>query len=75
MEAVHTAEERVMKIVISVFFTLLFVTFGVQYFSNGSASAAMEPGTALVEIKTPKSYSENARIGLAVALRLLDPLR
>ena len=64
MEAVHTAEERVMKIVISVFFTLLFVTFGVQYFSNGSASAAMEPGTALVEIKTPKSYSENARIGL-----------
>ena len=64
MEAVHPAEELVMKILISVFFALLFVTFGVQYFSNGSASAAMEPGTALVEIKTPKSYSENAQIGV-----------
>ena len=53
-----------MKILISLFFALLFITFGVQYFSDGSASAAMEPGTALVEIKTPKSYSENAQIGL-----------
>ena len=66
MEAVTTPGERVMKILISVFFALLFVTFGVQYFSNGFASAAMEPGTALVEIKTPKSYSENAQIGLCL---------
>lgn len=63
MEAVHTVEERVMKILISLFFALLFITFGVQYFSNGSASAAMEEGTALVAIKTPESYSQNAQIG------------
>ena len=48
MEAVHGVEERVMKILISLFLALLFITFGVQYFSNGSASAAMEEGTALV---------------------------
>tara|TARA_X000000368_G_scaffold45880_1_gene32899 strand:- start:28 stop:447 length:420 start_codon:yes stop_codon:yes gene_type:complete len=52
-----------MKILISLFFALLFITFGVQYFSNGSASAAMEEGTALVAIKTPESYSQNAQIG------------
>ena len=52
-----------MKILISLFFALLFITFGVQYFSNGSASAAMEEGTALVAIKTPESYSQNAKIG------------
>ena len=63
MEAVRTVEERVMKILISLFFALLFITFGVQYFSNGSASAAMEEGTALVAIKTPESYSQNAKIG------------
>ena len=63
MEAVHTVEERVMKVLISLFFALLFITFGVQYFSNGSASAAMEEGTALVAIKTPESYSQNAQIG------------
>jgi hypothetical protein len=56
-------EERVMKVLISLFFALLFITFGVQYFSNGSASAAMEEGTALVAIKTPESYSQNAQIG------------
>ena len=33
-----------MKVFISLFFALLFITFGVQYFSNGSASAAMEEG-------------------------------
>lgn len=63
MEAVYTVEERVMKILISLFFALLFITFGVQYFSNVSASAAMEEGTALVAIKTPESYSQNAQIG------------
>ena len=63
MEAVYTVEERVMKVLISLFFALLFITFGVQYFSNGSASAAMEEGTALVAIKTPESYSQNAQIG------------
>jgi hypothetical protein len=52
-----------MKILISLFFALLFITFGIQYFSNGSASAAMEEGTALVAIKTPESYSQNAQIG------------
>lgn len=52
-----------MKILISLFFALLFITFGVQYFSDGSASAAMEEGTALVAIKTPESYSQNAQIG------------
>jgi len=52
-----------MKVLISLFFALLFITFGVQYFSNGSASAAMEEGTALVAIKTPESYSQNAQIG------------
>ena len=52
-----------MKILISLFFALLFITFGVQYFSNGSASAAMEEGSALVAIKTPESYSQNAQIG------------
>ena len=52
-----------MKILISLFFALLFITFGVQYFSNGFASAAMEEGTALVAIKTPESYSQNAQIG------------
>ena len=52
-----------MKILISLFFALLFITFGAQYFSNGSASAAMEEGTALVAIKTPESYSQNAQIG------------
>ena len=52
-----------MKILIGLFFALLFITFGVQYFSNGSASAAMEEGTALVAIKTPESYSQNAKIG------------
>lgn len=52
-----------MKVLISLFFALLFITFGVQYFSNGSASAAMEEGTALVAIKTPESYSKNAQIG------------
>ena len=63
MEAVRTVKERVMKILISLFFALLFITFGVQYFSDGSASAAMEEGTALVAIKTPESYSQNAQIG------------
>ena len=63
MEVVPTVEERVVKILISLFFVLLFITFGVQYFSNGSASAAMEEGTALVAIKTPESYSQNAQIG------------
>ena len=63
MEAAYTVEERVLKILISLFFALLFITFGVQYFSNGSASAAMEEGTALVAIKTPESYSQNAQIG------------
>ncbi len=52
-----------MKILVSLFLALLFITFGVQYFSNGSASAAMEEGTALVAIKTPESYSQNAQIG------------
>ena len=52
-----------MKILISLVLALLFITFGVQYFSNGSASAAMEEGTALVAIKTPESYSQNAQIG------------
>ena len=52
-----------MKILISLFFDLLFITFGVQYFFDGSASAAMEEGTALVAIKTPESYSQNAQIG------------
>ena len=52
-----------MEILISLFFALLVITFGVQYFSNGSASAAMEEGTALVAIKTPESYSQNAQIG------------
>ena len=52
-----------MEILISLFFALLVITFGVQYFSNGSASAAMEEGTALVAIKTPEGYSQNAQIG------------
>ena len=63
MEALRTDKESVMKIIISIIFALLFITFGVQYFSNGSASAAMEEGTALVAIKTPESYSQNAQIG------------
>ena len=52
-----------MKILIIVRFALLIITFGVQNFSNGSASAAMEEGTALFAIKTLESYSENAQIG------------
>jgi len=63
VEALHIDEESVMKFLISIIFALLFVTFSVQYFSNGSASAAMEEGTALVAIKTPESYSQNAQIG------------
>ena len=52
-----------MKILISVCFALLFITFGVQNFPNCSASAAIEKGTGLVAIKTLESYSQNAQIG------------